>query len=64
MKLKDKVAGVTGLVRGLGWEMVQAFMQEGGKVVIYNLDQSGVDGEINGGRLRPMPPRHRLPLHA
>ena len=48
MKLKDKVADVTGSVRGLGWEMVQAFMQEGAKVVIYDLDQSGVDGEVKG----------------
>lgn len=33
MKLKDKVAGVTGSVRGLGWEMVNAFAEEGAKVV-------------------------------
>ena len=48
MKPKDKVAGVTGSVRGLGWEMVQAFMQEGAKIVICDLDQSGVDGEFKG----------------
>jgi NAD(P)-dependent dehydrogenase (short-subunit alcohol dehydrogenase family) len=46
MKLKDKVAGVTGSVRGLGWEMVEAFALEGAKVVICDLDQTEVDGAV------------------
>jgi 3-hydroxybutyrate dehydrogenase len=46
MKLRDKVAGVTGSVRGLGWEMAQAFAQEGAKVVICDLDQAEVDGAV------------------
>jgi len=46
MKLKDKVAGVTGSVRGLGWEMVQAFTEEGAKVVICDLFQSDVDEAV------------------
>ena len=46
MKLEAKVAGVTGSVRGLGWEMVQAFAQEGAKVAIRDLDQTDVDKAI------------------
>ena len=43
MKLHDKVALVTGSARGLGWEMIQAFAQEGAKVAICDLSQSDVD---------------------
>jgi NAD(P)-dependent dehydrogenase (short-subunit alcohol dehydrogenase family) len=43
MKLQDKVALVTGSARSLGWEMIQAFAQEGAKVVICDLSQSDVD---------------------
>ena len=46
MKLHDKVALITGSARGLGWEMVQAFAQEGAKVAICDLSQSDVDGAI------------------
>src|SRR2546422_10309322 len=46
MKLKDKVAGVTGSVRGLGWEMIDAFAQEGAKVILCDLKQSDVDGAV------------------
>lgn len=44
MKVDDKVALVTGSARGLGWEMIQAFAQEGARVVICDLSQSDVDG--------------------
>ena len=44
MKLYDKVALVTGSARGLGWEIVQAFAQEGASVAICDLSQSDVDG--------------------
>jgi NAD(P)-dependent dehydrogenase (short-subunit alcohol dehydrogenase family) len=43
MKLYDKVALVTGSARGLGWEMIQAFAQEGARVTICDLSQSDVD---------------------
>src|SRR5919108_6559059 len=43
MKLNDRVALITGSARGLGWEMIQAFAQEGAKVVICDLSQSDVD---------------------
>lgn len=46
MKLKDKVTGVTGSVRGLGWEMVEAFAQAGAKVIVCDLDQTEVDGAV------------------
>ena len=44
MKLHDKVALITGSARGLGWEMVQAFVQEGARVAICDLSQSDIDG--------------------
>jgi NAD(P)-dependent dehydrogenase (short-subunit alcohol dehydrogenase family) len=44
MKLSDKVALVTGSARGLGWEMIQAFAQEGARVTICDLSQPDVDG--------------------
>ena len=43
MKLGDKVVLVTGSARGLGWEMIQAFAQEGAKVTLCDLSQSDVD---------------------
>jgi len=44
MKLHDKVALVTGSARGLGWEIIQAFAQEGAKIAICDLSQSDVNG--------------------
>jgi len=43
MKLKDKIALVTGSVRGIGWEIVRAFAQEGAKVTLCDLSQTDVD---------------------
>ena len=44
MKLDDKVALVTGSARGLGWEIIQAFAQEGATVTLCDLSQADVDG--------------------
>jgi 3-oxoacyl-[acyl-carrier protein] reductase len=46
MKLHDRVALVTGSVRGLGWEIIQAFAQEGAKVTICDLNQADVDEAV------------------
>jgi 3-oxoacyl-[acyl-carrier protein] reductase len=46
MKLAGKVACVTGSVRGIGWEIVQAYAHEGASVVICDLRQADVDGAL------------------
>ena len=43
MKLHGKVALVTGSVRGLGWEIVQALAEEGARVALCDLAQADVD---------------------
>ena len=53
MKLNGKVAIVTGSARGLGWEIIQAFAQEGAKVAICDLTQSDVDEAV--ARLKTAP---------
>ena len=46
MKLSGKVACVTGSVRGIGWEIVQAYALEGAQIVVCDLDQADVDGAV------------------
>ena len=46
MKLSDKVALVTGSARGLGWEIVRAFAEEGARVAICDLTQSDADQAV------------------
>ena len=43
MRLKDKVAIVTGAASGIGKEIAQTFAGEGAKVVIADLNQLGAD---------------------
>lgn len=51
MRLKDKVAVVTGAASGIGKEIARTFVVEGAKVVIADLNQKGADvtaAELNG----------------
>lgn len=56
MKLDSKVAIVTGSARGLGWEIVQAFVQEGAKVVICDL----AIAEVNQAAARLVAPAQNV----
>jgi 3-oxoacyl-[acyl-carrier protein] reductase len=46
MTLNGKVGCVTGSVRGIGWEIVQAYAQEGAQLVICDLDQADVESAV------------------
>ena len=55
MRLKDKVAIVTGAASGIGKEIATVFSREGAKVVIADLNQAGAEAvaaELAGGAKR------------
>ena len=55
MRLENKVAVVTGSASGIGKEIARAFVREGARVVIADLNQAGADAvaaELSGGRER------------
>ena len=57
MRLKDKVAVVTGAASGIGKEIAFAYAREGAKIVIADLDQRGADAvaaELNGAERRAL----------
>ncbi|MBS0467077.1 MAG: glucose 1-dehydrogenase [Proteobacteria bacterium] len=45
--LKDKVAIITGAAGGIGRSLVQRFLEEGGRVAAFDLNQAGLD-ELKG----------------
>src|SRR5258708_35256526 len=57
MRLDNKVAVVTGAASGIGKEIARAFVREGARVVIADLNQAGanaVAAELSGGRERTL----------
>ena len=55
MRLKNRVAVVTGAASGIGKEIARTFLREGAKVAIADVDQSGADAaaaELGGPERR------------
>src|SRR5580765_755358 len=48
MRLKDKVAVVTGAASGIGKEIALVFAREGAKIAIADLDQKAADATARG----------------
>ncbi|PAU76787.1 L-iditol 2-dehydrogenase [Halomonas salipaludis] len=46
MKLKDKVAVITGGARGIGLAIAQGYLAQGAKLVIADIDQAAIDAAL------------------
>ena len=46
MKLQDQITLVTGSARGIGWEILKAFAEEGAKIALCDLRKSDVDDAV------------------
>ena len=44
--MKDKVVFITGAARGIGYEMAQAFLEDGAKVMISDIDEESLEMAI------------------
>ena len=53
MKLKGKVAIVTGAASGLGKATAQLFAREGARVVVADISQRAISGTIDYSRRHP-----------
>ena len=63
MRLKDKVAVVTGAAQGIGYACAERFAQEGAKVVLSDIDaRKGEEAAEREGEehAAPLPDRERL----
>ncbi len=47
MRLKNKVAVVTGSARGIGLAIVKLFIKEGAKVIACDLDETELNKSLN-----------------
>ena len=45
-RLQDRVAIVTGSARGFGWFIAEALVAEGARIVITDIDETGVQGAV------------------
>jgi len=59
MRLKDKVAVVTGAASGIGKEIARTFAGEGAKIVVADLNQQGADTAARETRRFRQPRRRR-----
>ena len=67
MRLKDKVAIVTGAASGIGKEIARAYAREGARVVIADLNQPAADAiavELGGPlKMHTMANARQLDMH-